>query len=60
MDEARKKLRICLIFIVAIAVIIGMIYFFSDMRNKNDVSEGTLVRQIETGTLQEKGNLTGR
>lgn len=60
MDEARKKLRICLIFVVVVAVIIGMIYCFSDRKDKNSVNEGTLVRQIEPGELHGKGNLTGR
>lgn len=44
MDEARKKLRVCLIFVVAAAIIIGLIYYFNDVRNSKDVSEGTLVR----------------
>lgn len=43
MDEARKKLRVCLICVVAIAVIIGCIYYFNDVRSKADVSEGTLI-----------------
>jgi hypothetical protein len=47
MDEARKKLRVCLICVVAAAVIIGCIYYFNDVRSKSDISEGTL---IMTGT----------
>lgn len=43
MDEARKKLRVCLICVVAAAVIIGFIYYFNDVRGKKDISEGTLV-----------------
>lgn len=43
MDEARKKLRVCLICVVAVAVIVGLIYYFSEMNDKNKVSEGTLV-----------------
>ncbi len=43
MDEARKKLRMCLIFIVLFAVIVGCIYYFGEKSRKNNVSEGTLV-----------------
>lgn len=44
MDEARKKLRLCLIFVVIAAIIIGFIYYFRDVRNSSDVNEGTLVK----------------
>jgi len=43
MDEARKKLRVCLICVVAVAIIIGFIYYFGDVKSRNHVSEGTLV-----------------
>lgn len=44
MKEARKKLRIWLISVVALAVIIGCIYYFNDMKSKESISDGTLVR----------------
>lgn len=44
MEEARRKLRICLIFVVALAVIVGCVYYFGDMKNSESISEGTLVR----------------
>lgn len=43
-DEARKKLRLCLIFVVTAAIVIGGIYYFRDVRQNGDVNEGTLVR----------------
>ena len=43
MEEARKKLRICLIFVVMLAVLIGCIYYFGEKNKEKDVSEGTLV-----------------
>ncbi|MCF2554164.1 hypothetical protein [Faecalicatena contorta] len=43
MEEARKKLRVCLIFIVALAVLVGCIYYFGEKNKEKDVSEGTLV-----------------
>lgn len=44
MDNARKKLRVCLIFVVAVAIIFGVIYYFNDLKGESSVSEGTLVR----------------
>lgn len=45
MDDARRKLRICLLCIVTAAVIIGGIYYFGSRKETDDVREGTLVRQ---------------
>ena len=44
MEEARKRLRVCLIFIVALAVVVGCIYYFGDAGKTEDISEGTLVK----------------
>lgn len=43
MEEARRKLRICLIFVVALAILVGCVYYFGDKKNKGSISEGTLV-----------------
>ena len=50
MEEARKKLRLCLICVVAVAVIVGAIYYFTDVRSKENISEGTLVTISESTT----------
>lgn len=47
MDEARKKIRMCLIFVVTAAVIIGLIYYFRDIKGNQGVTEGTLIRRTE-------------
>jgi len=44
LEEARRKLRIWLIFVVAAAVIVGCIYYFSDVKDRQNISDGTLVR----------------
>ena len=49
MEEAKKKLRLCLILVVVTAVITGMLYYFGDVKNRGKVSEGTLVKQTECG-----------
>lgn len=55
MEEARRKLRICLIFVVALAVVVGCIYYFGDIKGRESISEGTLV-MAET---LERGGLDG-
>lgn len=49
MEEARKKLRVCLIFVVILAILVGCIYYFSDVQGQGNVSEGTLVMAQEEG-----------
>jgi hypothetical protein len=43
MEEARRKLRMCLICVVAVAVILGCIYYMNEVKAGEHVSEGTLV-----------------
>ena len=43
MEEVRRKLRVFLICVVMAAVLIGVIYYFTDIYGRPDVSEGTLV-----------------
>ena len=53
MEEGRKKIRMCLIFVVTAAVIIGFIYYFHDVKGNHGVNEGTLIRQTEQ-MIEEK------
>ena len=48
MDDARKKLRVCLICVVMAAVIVGFAYYFNDVRTRRTMDEGTLVRHYIT------------
>lgn len=43
MEETRRKLRACLVFVVTAAVIIGMVYYFHDVQGGASVSGGTLI-----------------
>ena len=43
LEEGRKKIRMCLIFVITAAVIIGFIYYFHDVKGSADISEGTFV-----------------
>ncbi len=44
MEEARRKLRIWLLFVVALAVVVGCVYYFNDVKSKENNSDGTLVK----------------
>ena len=50
MDEARKKLRVCLVCVVAAAILLGLVYYFLDVRGEEKISEGTLVEAGEEGS----------
>ncbi|MEI3380790.1 MAG: hypothetical protein V8R43_04185 [Dorea sp.] len=54
MEEGRRKIRACLIFVVAVAVIIGTIYYVHDVKGSRKVNEGTLIENT-----MEKIVLTG-
>ena len=43
MEEARRKIRVFLICVVMAAVLVGVIYYFTDVYGSSDISEGTLV-----------------
>lgn len=47
MEGSRKKLRICLFFIVLLAVLAGFIYYFSDVRSTGEIEDGVLVKRAK-------------
>ena len=47
LEKARKRLRICLIAVVLLAIVAGCAYYFGDFGKERDVMEGTLVREIQ-------------
>lgn len=44
MDNARKKIWICLLCAVAVAIVVGLCYYVTDVRETELSGEGTLVR----------------
>ena len=44
LEKARKRLRICLIAVVLLAIVAGCAYYCGDFGKERDVPEGTLVR----------------
>lgn len=46
MEEARKKLRICMVLVVAAAIIVGLIYYFHDVRGERLCYRGNTGAEI--------------
>jgi len=42
-EKTRRRLRACLVFVVTAAVIIGMVYYFHDVKGGTQISDGTLI-----------------
>ena len=47
LEKARKRLRICLIAVVLLAIVAGCAYYFGGFGKERDVTEGTLVKEIQ-------------
>ncbi len=43
MEKAKKRVRICLLFVVMIAVIMGILYYYHGINEEGLQAEGTLV-----------------
>ena len=48
MEKSRKRLRVCLFFLVMLAILAGCIYYFSDIRSTGEIEGGVLVRKTKT------------
>lgn len=59
MEKARKRLRVCLICVVAIAVVLGTVYYFRDAKPGKRVSEGTLITISEGSSLIQSFGMGG-
>lgn len=61
MEKARRKLRIFLCMLVAAAVVVGVVYYFYEVKRQKDLSDGTLVRSWErtVQNLVQYGKIEG-
>ena len=48
MEKAKKRVRVCLLCVVIIAVVMGILYYYHGMNEDGLQAEGTLVK-IEQG-----------
>ena len=54
MEEARKKLRICMVRAGTAASLVGLINYFHDVRGKDYTTDGTLVQGYEVQTVCQR------
>lgn len=45
MERAKKRVRICLLCVVMIAVVMGILYYYHDLNEEGVQAEGTLVSE---------------
>lgn len=43
MEKAKKRVRICLLCIVVLAIVVGILYYYHDLEEPEIQAEGTLV-----------------
>ena len=43
MDRAKRRVRICLLCVVMLAIIVGILYYYHDLGDSGVKAEGTLV-----------------
>ena len=49
MEKAKRRVRICLLFVVVLAIVVGIVYYYHDMEEPELQAEGTLVYIAPTG-----------
>lgn len=49
MEKARRRVRLCVLLVVCVAVLMGIIYYYNGFQGKNLQNEGTLIAGIHTG-----------
>ena len=49
MEKAKKRVRICLAFVVILAVVMGLFYYYNELDENALQGEGTLVAAMHTG-----------
>lgn len=46
MEKQRKKVRVCLFCVVLLALAVGLVYYFSDVRPAEKIDKGVLVTGV--------------
>ena len=49
MEKAKRRVRICLLFVVVLAIVVGILYYYHDLGEPEIQAEGTLVSDMKTG-----------
>ncbi len=49
MEKAGKGIRMCLVFVVLTAVIVGILYYYYEIQKEELRDTGVLITSVETG-----------
>lgn len=52
MEKAKRRVRICLLCVIVLAIVVGILYFYHDLGEPEIQAEGTLVSGMKTGWKQ--------
>ena len=52
MERAKRKVRVCLIFVVMLAIVMGIIYYYNELNDDTVEGEGTLITTVPFGWEQ--------
>ena len=46
MKKGRSKIRFCLCFVLLLAVVVGILYYYGQMQDNTTITEGTLISSL--------------
>ena len=49
MEKAKRRVRICLLCVIVLAIVVGILYFYHDLGEPEIQAEGTLVSEMQSG-----------
>lgn len=52
MEKAKRRVRICLLCVIVLAIVVGILYFYHDLGEPEIQAEGTLVSAMKMGWKQ--------
>ena len=52
MEKAKRRVRICLLCVIVLAIVVGILYFYHDLGEPEIQAEGTLVSAMKRGWKQ--------
>lgn len=52
MEKGKRRIRICLLCIVLTAVIVGLFYYYYQVKSEQEGMQGTLISNIGAGMKQ--------
>lgn len=48
MEKAKRRVRICLVCVVMLAIVVGILYYYHDLGESGVQAEGTLISSVYT------------